>query len=230
MEPVRYCMSLIWGGGNIFTDQYRKGSLWWVIINHWLIPWSSCAHHFEKMWEFWLSSCSSLCTVVIACSWNYFPIHSQISNKIIFLSPGSFFRSSGTVPAAGDITFEFTFSYLHNPTKYLVTNINKIHSIHIWHIAKTFSFDDSQNNTFEEVYLFGKWVKGVSGMEVKWKWGDNVLKVRHSEVKVETQWGESRIWMFCKNVTWSSPTLAILSRPSPPPLSHALQGFIIAFH
>ena len=34
--------------------------------------------------------------------------------------------------------------------------------------------------------------------------------------------------MFCKNVTWSSPTLAILSRPSPPPLSHALQGFIIA--
>ena len=35
--------------------------------------------------------------------------------------------------------------------------------------------------------------------------------------------------MFCKNVTWSSPTLAILSRPSPPPLSHALQGFIIAF-
>ena len=36
--------------------------------------------------------------------------------------------------------------------------------------------------------------------------------------------------MFCKNVTWSSPTLAILSRPSPPPLSHALQGFFIAFH
>ena len=34
--------------------------------------------------------------------------------------------------------------------------------------------------------------------------------------------------MFCKNVTWSSPTLAILSRPSPPPLSHALQGFIFA--
>ena len=34
--------------------------------------------------------------------------------------------------------------------------------------------------------------------------------------------------MFCKNVTWSSPTLAILSRPSPPPLSHALQGIIIA--
>ena len=34
--------------------------------------------------------------------------------------------------------------------------------------------------------------------------------------------------MFCKIVTWSSPTLAILSRPSPPPLSHALQGFIIA--
>ena len=35
--------------------------------------------------------------------------------------------------------------------------------------------------------------------------------------------------MFCKNVTWSSPTLAILSRPSPPPLSHALRGVIIAF-
>ena len=35
--------------------------------------------------------------------------------------------------------------------------------------------------------------------------------------------------MFCRNVTWSSPTLAILSRTSPPPLSHALQGFIIAF-
>ena len=122
----------------------------------------------------------------------------------------------------------FTQSY-QVPSMYeLLTNINKIHSIHIWHIAKTFSFDDSQSNTFEEVYPFGKWVKGVSGMEVKWKWGDNVLKVRHSQIKVETQWGESRIWMFCKNVTWSSPTLAILSRPSPPPLSHALQGFIIA--
>ena len=48
-----------------------------------------------------------------------------------------------------------------------LTNINKIHSIHIRHMAKTFSFDDSQNNTFEEVYPFGKWVKGVSGMEVK---------------------------------------------------------------
>ena len=43
-----------------------------------------------------------------------------------------------------------------------------------------------------------------------------------SEVKVEF------VLHFCKNVTWSSPTLAILSRPSPPPLSHALQGFIIA--
>ena len=54
-----------------------------------------------------------------------------------------------------------------------------------------------------------------------------------SEVKVGSkcaesgaQWGESQ---DTKNVTWSSPTLAILSRPSPPPLSHALQGFIIAF-
>ena len=36
-------------------------------------------------------------------------------------------------------------------------------------------------------------------MEVKWKWGDNVLKVRHSEVKVETQWGDSR-----DTVRWKS--------------------------
>ena len=201
------------------------------------------------MWEFWLSSCSSLCTVVIACSWNYFPNNSQISNLNINIFVTWIILS---------ILRNCASSWWHNIWFYILisTQSNQVPSMNCWQkstkfiayiydtpIAKTSSFDDSKNNTFREVYPFGKWVKGVSGMEVKWKWGQNVMKVGHSEVKVWTQWGKSRdteekvgtqwgesmMWMFCKNVTWSSPTLAILSRPSPPPLSHALQGFFIVF-
>ena len=74
---------------------------------------------------------------------------------------------------------------------------------------------------------FQGWKWSESGVKMWWKWGTVRWKFGHSEVKVGTlRWksGHSEV-----KVTWSSPTLAILSRPSPPPLSHALQAFIIAF-
>ena len=170
------------------------------------------------MWEFWLSSCSSLCTVVIACSWNYFPNNSQISNLNINIFVTWIILS---------ILRNCASSWWHHIWFYILisTQSNQVPSMNCWQKSTKFiayiydtqiaKASSSKNNTFGEVYPFGKWVKGVSGMEVKWKWGQNVMKVGHSEVKVWTQWGKSRDTEVKVGTQWGESRGECFAKMSP---------------